>query len=63
MLIDRQMQSEVHAGTRQVDFEVDRPPSADSPPGDILITMVKEAVILYQEEFRKMKKKSYLSLT
>ena len=32
------------------------------PPGDLLITMVKETVILYQKEFRKMKKKSYLSL-
>ena len=34
-----------HARTTQVDFEVDRPPPADSPPGDLLITMVKEAVI------------------
>ena len=33
------------------------------PPGDLLITMVKETVILYKKEFRKMKKKSYLSLT
>ena len=32
------------------------------PPGDLLITMVKETVILYKKEFRKMKKKSYLSL-
>ena len=31
------------------------------PPGDLLITMVKETVILYKKEFRKMKK-SYLSL-
>ena len=31
-------------------------------PGDLLITMVKEMVILYKKEFRKMKKKSYLSL-
>ena len=23
----------------QVDFKVDRPPPADSPPGDLLITM------------------------
>ena len=29
-----------HVGTTQVDFEVDRPPPADSPPGDLLITMV-----------------------
>ena len=26
------------------------------PPGDLLITMVKETVILYRKEFRKMKK-------
>ena len=26
------------------------------PPGDLLITMVKETVILYKKEFRKMKK-------
>ena len=32
----------VHAGTTQVDFEVDRPPPADSPPGDFLITMVRK---------------------
>ena len=50
----------VHAGTTQVDFKVDRPPPADSPPGDLLITMVKETVILYKKEFRKMKKKSRL---
>ena len=54
MLVDRQMQ----AGTTQVDFEVDRPPPADSPPGDLLITMVKETVILYKKEFRKYEKKS-----
>ena len=42
-----------HAGTTQVDFEVDRPPRADSPSGDLLITMVKETVILYKNEFRK----------
>ena len=47
----------VHAGTTQVDFEVDpRPPPADFPPGDHLITMVKEMVILYKKEFQKMKK-------
>ena len=32
------------------------------PPGDLLITMVKETVISYKKEFRKMKKRSYLSL-
>ena len=47
----------VHAGTSQVDFEVDCPPPAACPPGDLLITMVKETVILYKKkEFRKMKK-------
>ena len=45
-----------HAGTTQVDFKVDRPPPADSPTGDLLITMVKERVIFYKEEFRKRKK-------
>ena len=43
----------VHAGTTQVDFEVDRPPPADSPPGDLLIAMVKETVILYKKSFEK----------
>ena len=47
----------VHAGTAQVNFEVDRPAPADSPLGDLLITMVKETVILYKKEFRNMKKK------
>ena len=44
----------VHAGTSQVDFEVDRPPPA--PPGHLLITMVKEAVYCTKNEFRKVKK-------
>ena len=44
----------VHAGTSQVDFEVDRPPPA--PPGHLLITMVKEVVFCTKSEFRKMKK-------
>ena len=44
----------VHAGTSQVDFEVDRPPPA--PPGHLLITMVREAVFCTKNEFRKMKK-------
>ena len=46
----------VHAGTTQVYFEVDCPPPADSPPVDLLITMVKETVILYKKEFQKMTK-------
>ena len=45
-----------HVGSTQVDFDVDRPPPANSPPGDLLITMVQETVILYKKEFRKMKK-------
>ena len=56
MLIDRQMQSEVHAGTSQMDFEVDRPPPAACPPGDLLITMVKETVILYKRVLKIEKK-------
>ena len=43
----------VHAGTSQVDFEVDRPPPAACPTGDLLITMVKETVILYKKSFEK----------
>ena len=35
----------IHSGTTQVDFEVDRPPLAGSPPGDHLITIVKETII------------------
>ena len=50
-----------HAGSAQVDFEVDRPPPADSPPGDLLITMVKETVILYKKEFQKTKKSETFS--
>ena len=48
--------SAVHAGTSQVDFEVDCRHLHACPPGDLLITMVKETVILYKKEFRKMKK-------
>ena len=46
----------VHAGTSQVNFEVDRPPPAACPPGDTLITMVKETVILFKKSFEKWKK-------
>ena len=49
----------VHAGTSQV---VDCPPPAACPPGDLLITMVKETVILYKKRVSKNEKKSYLSL-
>ena len=48
-----------------MDFEVDLPPLADSPPGGLLITMVKETGIIYEKSFEKMKKSeacSYLSL-
>ena len=45
------------AGTTQVDFEVDRPPPAGSPPRDLLINMVKETVNIYQTEFWKNEKK------
>ena len=51
-----------HPGTSQVDFQVDCPPPASSPPGDLLITMVKEAVILYKKSVSKNEKKLYLSL-
>ena len=44
----------VHAGTSQVDFEVDRPPPA--APGHLLITMVKEAVFCTKMSFEKWKK-------
>ena len=40
------------------------PPPTDSPPRDLLITIVKETVMLYKKEFRKLKKSetcSYLS--
>ena len=48
----------VRAETSQVYFEVDcqQHAYAACPPGDLLITMVKEPVILYKKEFRKMKK-------
>ena len=37
----------VHARISQVDFEVECPPPEACPPGDLLITMIKEKVILY----------------
>ena len=42
----------VNAGTIQVDFEVDHPPPADSPPGDLL----------YKKRVSKNEKKLYISL-
>ena len=53
--IDRQMQSafmpELHRWISKLTAR-----HLQGPPGDLLITMVKETVILYQKEFRKMKK-------
>ena len=46
-----------HPGTSQVDFQVDRPPPANSPPGDLLITMVKEAVFCTKKSVSKNEKK------
>ena len=55
MLIDRQMQSafmpELHRWISKLTAR-----HLQEPPRDLLITMVKETVILYQKEFRKMKK-------
>ena len=56
MLIDRQMQSapfmpELHRWISRLTAR-----HLQGPPGDLLITMVKETVILYKKEFRKMKK-------
>ena len=45
-----------HAGTAQVDFDVHRSPPADSPPGDLLITVKKETVILYKRVSKNKKK-------
>ena len=55
MQIDRQMQSafmpELHRWISKLTAS-----HLQGPAGDLLITMVKETVILYQKEFRKMKK-------
>ena len=55
MQIDRQMQSafmpELHRWISKLTAR-----HLQGPPGNLLITMVKETVILYQKEFRKMKK-------
>ena len=51
-----------HVGTTQVDFEVGRLPPANSAPGDLLITMVMETVILYKKRLSKNERKSYVSL-
>ena len=54
-------QVRVHAGTANVDFEVDRQPPADSPPGDHLITMVKETVKGVTKNEKRSEACSYLS--
>ena len=46
----------VHAGSLQVDFKVDCRPPAACPPGDILIPIVKETVILYKKRVSKDEK-------
>ena len=55
MQIDRQMHSafmpELHRWISKLTAR-----HLQGSPGDLLITMVKETVILYQKEFRKMKK-------
>ena len=55
MLIDRQMQSafmpELHRWISKLTAR-----HLQGPPGNLLITTVKETVILYKKEFRKMKK-------
>ena len=50
----------VHAGTLQVDFVVDRPPPAVSPPGDLLITSKRNSNYL-KKSFQKMKKRETCS--
>ena len=56
MLVDRQMQSEITPELHRWISKLTARHPADSPPGDLLITMVKETVILYKKELRKMKK-------
>ena len=63
MLIGHQMHSKnVHGGTTQVVLEVESPTLADSPARDLLITMVKETIILCKKRTSKIEKKSYFSL-
>ena len=45
----------VHAGNRHVNFEVDHPPPAASPPGDLWITMVKETAKIVWKNEKKVK--------
>ena len=53
----------VHAGTPQVDFKVDRLPPVDSPQGDLLITMVKETVIVYEKRVSKNEKVNLVGIS
>ena len=59
MRIDRQMQSafmpELHRWISKLTARHMHAYAA-GPPGDLLINMVNETVILYKKEFRKMKK-------
>ena len=61
MQIDRQMQSafmpELHRWISKLTAR-----HLEGPPGDLLITMVRETVILYKKRVSKNEKKSYLSL-
>ena len=56
MQIDRQMQSAFMPELHRWISKLTARHLHACPPGDLLITMVKETVILYQKEFRKMKK-------
>ena len=56
MLIDRQMQSAFMPEQHRWISKLTARHLHACPPGDLLITMVKETVILYKKEFRKMKK-------
>ena len=57
MQIDRQMQSAFMPELHRWISKLTAPHlQLQGPIGDLLITMVKETVILYQKEFRKMKK-------
>ena len=55
-LIDRQIQSAFMPELYRWILKLTARHLHACPPGDLLITMVKEKVILYKKEFRKMKK-------
>ena len=56
MLIDRQMQSAFMPELHRWISKLTARHLHACPPGDLLITMIKETGILYKKEFRKMKK-------